>query len=266
MNYNTVKLVYFSPTQTTKKILQGIAQGMSISRIEHLDLTPPQAATQLLGEIADELTILGAPVHAGRLPIEAVRRLRRLKAREAPTVVVVVYGNREYEDALLELKNLAIEQGFRPFAAGAFIGEHSYSTNGTPIAVGRPDEADLNKARQFGQRVFGKLLNNRGMDRMAALEVPGNFPYKERMKRPMEAPTTREALCTLCGTCASVCPTAAVVVENSVITEPERCIICQACVKNCPTGARVMEVERVKKVADWLYTHCARRKEPEIFL
>ena len=86
------------------------------------------------------------------------------------------------------------------------------------------------------------------------------------MERPLEAPTTRETLCILCGTCASVCPTAAVVVENAVITEPERCILCQACVKNCPTGARVMEVERIKKVADWLSTHCARRKEPEMFL
>jgi ferredoxin len=86
------------------------------------------------------------------------------------------------------------------------------------------------------------------------------------MNRPLEAPVTREALCTLCGTCASVCPTAAVVVENSVNTEPERCIICQACVKNCPTGARVMEVERVKKVAGWLRNHCAQRKEPELFL
>jgi len=71
---DTVKLIYFSPTQTTKKILQGIAQGMPINRIEHLDLTPPQSATQLLDEIAEELTILGAPVYAGRLPIEAVQR------------------------------------------------------------------------------------------------------------------------------------------------------------------------------------------------
>jgi len=266
MPYDTVKLIYFSPTRTTQKILQGIAQGMPVGRIEHLDLTPPQMETQPFDEIADELTILGAPVYAGRLPIGAVQRLRRLKAREAPVIVVVVYGNREFEDALLELKNLAGEQGFRPIAAGAFIGEHSYSTNGTPIAVGRPDEADLNKAREFGERVFEKILNSQGMDRMSALEVPGNFPYKERMKRPIEAPTTQETLCILCGTCASVCPTAAVVVENAVITEPERCILCHACVKNCPTGARVMEVERIKKVADWLSTNYARRKEPEMFL
>ena len=266
MSYDTVKLIYFSPTRTTKKILQGIAQGMPVGRIDHLDLTPPQAETQLLDEITDELTILGAPVYAGRLPIEAVRRLRRLKAGEAPAIVVVVYGNRAYEDALLELKDLAGEQGFRPLAAGAFIGEHSYSTSGRPIAHGRPDEADLNQAREFGERVFQKLTNVREVDRMATLEVPGYFPYKDRMERPPEAPTTREGLCLLCGTCATVCPTAAVVVEEVVTTTPERCRICHACVKNCPTGARVMEVERVKKVADWLYAHCSQRKEPEIFL
>ena len=93
--------------------------------------------------------------------------------------MVVVYGNREYEDALLELKNLAIEQGFSRVAAGAFIGEHSYSRDSTPIAVGRPDEADLNKAKEFGERVLKKLLDNRELDHLPTLEVPGNFPIKK---------------------------------------------------------------------------------------
>jgi ferredoxin len=266
MPYDKIKLVYFSPTRTTQGILQAIAQGMSVGRMDHFDLTPPQAETRLFGEIADGLTIIGAPVYAGRLPIEAVRRLRRLKAREVPAVLVVVYGNREFEDALLELKNLAGEQGFRPIAAGTFIGEHSYSTKDKPIAIGRPDEADLNQAREFGRRVLAKIHNSRGMEPLPALVVPGDFPYKERMDRPLEAPTTQETLCILCATCASVCPTAAVTVADAVITEPERCILCHACVKNCPTGARVMDVERIKKMADWLNTNCARRKEPEMFL
>ena len=259
MNFSAVKLIYFSPTQTTKRILQAIAQGMSINRVEHFNLTPPQSKTRIFEEI-DEITILGAPVYTGRLSVEAVHRLRRLKAKGVPAILAVVYGNREYEDALLELKDLAIEQGFGPVAAGAFIGEHSYSRDNTPIAAGRPDEADLNKAKEFGERVFRKLLDNRGLDHLPTLEVPGNFPYKERIKRPIEAPMTQETLCTLCGTCVSVCPTAAVVVEDSVITEPERCIICHACVKNCPTGARVMEVERIKKLANWLNTNYGRRK------
>jgi ferredoxin len=266
MHFIAVRLIYFSPTQTTKKVLQGIAEGTSIGRIEHLDLTPPQAETRIFDEMADGLTILGTPVYAGRLPVEAVRRLRRIKGKGAPVILVVVFGNREYEDALLELKNLAVELGFRPVAAAAFIGEHSYSTDNTPIAVGRPDGADLNMAREFGERILKKLQDQRGLEDMPGLEVPGNFPYKERVKRPVEAPTTRETLCALCGTCASVCPTSAVTVEDSVTTEPERCIICHACVKNCPTGARVMESERIKMVADWLVTHCSRRKEPEIFL
>ena len=39
MKGDTVKLIYFSPTGTTKKILQAMAQGMSVGRIDHLDLT-----------------------------------------------------------------------------------------------------------------------------------------------------------------------------------------------------------------------------------
>jgi ferredoxin len=266
MHFTAVKLIYFSPTGTTQKILEGIAEGMPVDRIAPLNLTLPEATTQDLAAIDSELAILGAPVYAGRLPLEAVHRLRRLTAKGTAVILVVVYGNREYEDALLELKNLALEQGFRPVAAGTFIGEHSYSTDSTPIAAARPDESDLAKAREFGEKVFRKLQDKQGLDHLPALEVPGNFPYKERVKRPIEGPTTRETLCTLCGTCASVCPTAAVVVEDSVMTEPERCLLCHACVKNCPTGARIMEVERVLKLAQWLHTNYSKRKEPELFL
>ena len=45
MNIKTVKLIYFSPTQTTKKVVEGIAQGMNIDNIEHIDLTMPNTMT-----------------------------------------------------------------------------------------------------------------------------------------------------------------------------------------------------------------------------
>ena len=82
-------------------------------------------------------------MYGGRLPADAVKRLSNLKGHNTPAVIVVVYGNREYEDALLELNDLAIEAGFKPVAAGAFIGEHSYSNKDSPIAHGRPDEKDI---------------------------------------------------------------------------------------------------------------------------
>ena len=53
----------------------------------------------------------------------------------------MTYGNRDYEDALVELYDLALSLGLTPFAAGAFIGEHSYSTPEMPVAEGRPDSS-----------------------------------------------------------------------------------------------------------------------------
>ena len=39
-------------------------------------------------------------------------------------------------------------------AAGAFIGEHSFSRKGMPIAEGRPDESDLKQATEFGKKDY----------------------------------------------------------------------------------------------------------------
>lgn len=266
MNFNGVKLVYFSPTKTTQKILEGIAEGTEVGTVEHLDLTPPEAKTRDLDEMQDELVILGVPVYGGRVPLEAVPRLKRLKANRTPAIIIVLYGNREFEDALLELKDLAKESGFVPVAGGAFIGEHSFANDTTPIANGRPDKEDLMKAKEFGSKILGKMKDIDSIDEVSQLEVPGNSPYKERRKPAEISPSTQEDPCTLCGTCASVCPVSAITVEEAVETDKLGCILCCACVKNCPTGARVVEEPMLKKMAEWLSTNCQTRKEPEIFV
>ena len=266
MNFNAVRLIYFSPTKTTQKILEGIAQGTDVGTIEHLDLTPPESKTLNLAEIQDELVLLGVPVYSGRVPLEAVAKLQRLRADGIPVVIVVVYGNREFEDALLELKDLARESGFVPVAGGAFIGEHSFANDTTPIANGRPDVADLIKAREFGLKIRKKMKEIDSIDEVSQLKVPGNSPYKKRRKWEEISPSTRSDLCTLCKTCASVCPVAAITVAETVETDKLACILCCACVKNCPTGARVVEEPVLIQMAQWLSTNCQARKEPEIFI
>ncbi|UCH03205.1 MAG: EFR1 family ferrodoxin [Candidatus Bathyarchaeota archaeon] len=266
MNISSVKLVYFSPTKTSKQIVEGIAKGIQDGPIEHLDLTPRQAKSQAFIELHEELAIIGAPVYGGRLPIEAVSRLKRLKANNTPAVVVVVYGNREYEDALLELRDLALETGFKPVAGGAFIGEHSFSTEETPIANGRPDTEDLKKAMEFGKKIqetMGKI--SRPMD-TSSLQVPGNYPYRERSQRSEATPITKEEYCIKCGKCADACPTAAITINSLITTEQDTCILCCACVKSCPTNARVMDLPRIKNVSEWLYTNFSKRKEPETYI
>jgi len=178
----------------------------------------------------------------------------------------VVYGNREYDDALLELTNLSKELGFVPISGGAFIGEHSYATEELPIANNRPDKEDNEKAHAFGAAVMKKLTDLQTLDDLSPLNVPGNFPYKEGAKSFPMFPETREDLCTSCGTCAEVCPMGAITVGTGVETNVDLCIKCCACVKECTTGARVMDNKVIKEVAKWLNENYSQRKEPEIFI
>ena len=159
MNIHTTKLIYFSPTQTTKKVLESIAQGVHTAAVEHIDLTSARCEIYEQAGIHDTLAIIGSPVYGGRLPVDTISRLQQFKGNGTSADNVVVYGNRAYEDALLELRDLSMEMGCKPFAAGAFIGEHSYSTNAAPIAAGRPDTADLCKAEEFGKMVTEKIGN-----------------------------------------------------------------------------------------------------------
>jgi ferredoxin len=265
MKVNTLNLVYFSPTQTTKKVLAGIAQGIQPDAITHLNLTPPQIKTRELAPVDASLAIIGAPVYGGRIPVDATERLRQVKGNGVPAVVVVVYGNRAYEDALLELKDIAVECGFVPIAGAAFIGEHSFSTDAMPIAQNRPDEDDLDKARAFGQQIREKMLAL-SPDAAPPLTVPGNSPYKPWKHTPGPVPTTHADLCTLCGDCADACPTSAITIGSDVVTDPNACILCCACTRACPTEARVMEDPRVVSTTRWLDENFSVRKEPEVFV
>jgi ferredoxin len=266
MDVKQIKLVYFSATGTTKKILESIAKGLAAEDVEHINLTLPGGIQQSLPPFSDELVIIGAPVYGGRLPVHAVNRLKGLKASKTLAVLIVVYGNREFEDALLELKNLAIELGFIPVAGGAFIGEHSFATKDAPIANGRPDSLDVQKAMAFGAKIKEIVKALRSPDVHIDLEIPGRFPYEAGGAKSMAvSPVTNEDTCTVCGTCAGVCPTEAISINGSVATEIELCIRCCACIKNCPTGARAIEDSKWKTIAKWLNENCRTRKEPQVF-
>lgn len=264
MNIESVGLVYFSPTQTTRKILEGIAQGVNATT-ERYDLTSAASSARNVREIMHDLVIIGAPVYAGRLPPVMVSRFKRIKGKGMPAVIVVVYGNREYEDALIELRDLALEAGFKPMAAGAFIGEHSYSTAALPIAAGRPDAGDMARAREFGKTVRKNLMTATGApDEL--LQVPGTSPYKEVKSLPGIVPSMNEALCTKCGTCVAVCPTGAIDRENPANTDQELCLRCCACVRMCPVKTKSMDDPRIRQIAEWLHTNFSSRKEPETYV
>ena len=266
MEVQQLKLAYFSPTGTTRKVLESIAEGIGAPSVEHIDLTLPGGADQAIPSFSEELALIGAPVYGGRIPVDAVSRFKKLKGNKTLAILIVLYGNREYEDALVELKDLATESGFIPVAAGAFIGEHSYSSEDAPIAAGRPDGEDLQIARELGVKIRQKIASLRSPDDQGDLKVSGRSPYVAAGARAMKSsPETANDICTLCGTCAAVCPTAAISINGNVVTEIDQCIRCSACVKECPTGARTWENEMVKKMAGLLSQYFYYPKEPRIF-
>ncbi len=268
MNIRKVNLVYFSPTCTGKKIVNEIASAMKLNT-DTIDLTPPNIDHHhKLG--GDELAIFSTPVYEGRVPSTVIDRLKMVEGDETPAVIVVMFGNRAFEDALLELRDTIIKQGFSPIAGAAFIGQHSFSSEKTPIGAGRPDEMDLKKAHEFGFDVLKKI---RSLEEFPVLKVPGSYPYSEKTRIRTESiragahPITDSATCKLCGDCASVCPTGCIEVSDIVKTEVEKCMLCSACVQSCPTGARRWEHEPILRVAKFLSTDLARgRREPETFL
>ena len=282
MNIDSVKLVTFSPTGTSKKVAETIAKAIQ-APIEHVDLTPPIAKTRDFEEFHDELAIITSPVYLGRVPYEVAYRVRRLKANNTPAVLVVTYGNRAYEDALIELSDIVSEVGFKPIAACAFIGEHSWSIPEMPTAHGRPDAEDLAKAEKFGKMIREKYKGVDNIDDLSPVKAPGKNPYTLRVSvynvRELMGPRTDEELCTKCGKCAEVCPTSAVTIKHVVSnpspraslntllvsTDEDACIWCCACVKSCPTGARVMR-PRMLETTERLNKRLSERKEPETFL
>lgn len=267
MKLDSTTLVYFSPTGTTRKVLEAIAKGMGCDSPVRVDLTPPAAESMTAMELGSQLTLIGVPVYSGRVPRVAVRRLGRIRANGAPAVLVAVYGNREFEDALVELKDLAVKAGFKVIAAGAFIGEHSFSSAKQPLSAGRPDEQDLAAASDFGAQVRSLVLDARSVEEIPAPQIPGNSPYIEHPQRLTGVvPVSLGGSCAQCGECAAVCPVEAITVRPETVTDPEACILCCACVRACSFGARVMQDGKFDFVTNWLATNCGVRKQPVTFL
>lgn len=260
MNIEKVSLVYFSPTGNTKKTVRNIARGICIDTIEY-DLTSFDERDKRHEFDENELVIIGAPVYSGRVPKLVEESFSGLSGNKTPVIVVVTYGNREYDDALLELKNLSKSKGFLPIAAGAFIGEHTFSSK---IATSRPDQNDIEKMISFGEQIKHKIQESKLIDK--DIEVKGNYPYKKVNRSTAIAPQTKD-YCTNCMVCIKKCPTRAISNDDPKQVDTSKCIMCFACVKNCHVNAKAVEVQGFWDKIKSLEIACSStRKESELII
>ena len=108
----------FSASQTTAKVVDQLCTGLGLPR---RDLNLNEGAS--LGP--QDCLIAAFPVFSGRLPAFFKAWMDQIQGRDTPAVAVVVYGNRAYEDALLELSDALEAAGFTIVGAATVVAQHS---------------------------------------------------------------------------------------------------------------------------------------------
>ncbi len=252
-----VKII-FSPTGGTQKVADTIAEEWG-KHTDSVDLTDAANDFSKVGLQESDIVLVAVPSYGGRVPGLAAERLRQIHGNHARCILVCVYGNRAYEDTLVEMQDIAEKCGFRVVAAIAAIAEHSIMHQ---YAAGRPDAQDVVELQGFAKKIMEKLQNH-DME-LQTFTIPGNRPYKKAGGVGMVPKAGKN--CVSCGLCAQVCPAQAISRENIKTADPEKCISCMRCVVRCPESARKVNGVMVSAAALAMKKVCTVKKENELFL
>ena len=287
-----IRGMYFSGTGTTEKIVKHIAEQLArtlgntdYAKAEDIDFTPAEARQQIYKFEAKDIVVFGVPVIAGRVPNVLLKFLDTLDGGNAMAIPIVLFGNRDYDDALVELRNILEAKGFHTIAGGAFSGEHSFSK---VLAAGRPDDDDMYKASCFAEAIAQKIRMLVGssagddvklqkvLEMAGPIEVKGEEPvrkYYQPRDRKGETinilkvkPKLDETKCTGCMICVDACPMGSIKPEAPGIVSGI-CIKCCGCEKKCPEGALYFDDPGYiyhKEELEFMYAGV--RKEPECFI
>ncbi len=252
MERKKVWAVYFSATDTTKKIVLTIADEAARllgAEREDYDFTLPGMRENGFAAGKDDLVIFGTPVYAGRVPNVLLKYLATIQGNGALAVPVVLFGNRNFDDGLIELRDILENTGSHTVAAAAFVGEHSFSKT---LAAGRPDADDMKEALAFAGKIAEKVKGLPEGEAPAPVEVEGvPHPYRgyyqprDRKGVSIDIRKVKSLVsdaCDDCKICADVCPMGSISHEN-VREYTGICIKCGACIKKCPKQARYYEDE-----------------------
>lgn len=257
MNIEKVFCVYFSPSSTTKKISCYFAESLDLN-YEKIDLLRKNIE-EIKYFKKNELLIIAMPVFSGRIPQYCVEIINKFKTeREALCLPIVVYGNRDFDDALLELNNILTNNGFATLAGIAAVAKHSLFTN---VAKNRPDDLDYSNFDDFLADIKNKLKNNKLAEKV---KIPGKKPYKKIGS--FLKPVVIKELCINCGMCSRICPVNAIDIKNPLKTNNEICISCTACVNICPAKGRVFITSDLKETARSFENKVKERKEAIAFI
>ena len=247
---NVIEII-FSPTGGTEKVAHLISSHWGENTIK-IDLSDAKTDFSRCVISEEDQVLVAMPSFGGRAPAVAMERLKQIAGNGAKCTLVCVYGNRAYEDTLVEMEDAAKECGFRVIAAVAAVAEHSILPQ---YATGRPDASDEKQLAGFAAQIAGKDSE--------ITSLPGNRPYKKSGGAGLVPKPTKA--CVRCGLCAEKCPVQAID-PASFAADAKKCIGCMRCVKQCPKNARKVNGLMVSIAGMAIKKACSVRKESELYL
>ena len=232
--------IVFSPTGGTLKAANAVTEEWSGS-VEVIDLSDPNKNFSEYSFDSEDIALIAMPSYGGRVPATAAERLKKLKGGGAKCTLLCVYGNRAYEDTLVEMEDIAKECGFEVKAAIAAVAEHSIAHK---YAAGRPDSEDIKKLKEFSGAAIRTMQDEA---HTAELKLAGNRPYKKASGAGLVPKADQH--CVKCGVCAQKCPVKAISTETVGTADAKKCISCMRCIKVCPHAARSANKAMVSAVS-----------------
>lgn len=248
--------ICFSATGTTQKCVEKVCAGLGMKPILELNLAD-HLKTELPEFAAGDIVLVGVPVYGGRVPAVVADAISNLKGNGAAAIAMVVYGNRDYDDALLELTDSLSEKNFQVVGAGAFIAQHSIFPK---VGASRPDLSDEQCLVKFGKECI--MAISEGCRSSQVPYIKGKKPYKQ-MANIVLAPVAKEQDCVKCGACVRKCPVGAISKDAPWITDTTKCISCGRCITLCSQNARKHSGLKYS-IFGAIFKACfSKRKEPE---
>lgn len=269
-----VYAIYFSPCGNTKNIVRKMAMQAANTLqipVEEIDFTLPKARQNTYEIEGDSLVFFGTPVYAGRVPNKIMPFIRdSFRGNGALAVAVVSFGNRSFDNALIEQKLLLAHGGFRPIGAAAVVAQHSFTDQ---LATGRPDAQDEKDITHFTDRILQKAAEiERGekQNKFPELEVPGENPpvtYYRPLGTDLKPanflkakPFTDKNLCIHCNKCIRACPMGSIDPGDPALVNGI-CIKCHACIHICPVQAKSIPDEALQSHIAMIATNYQRKAE-----
>lgn len=265
MKIDSARLIFFSPTGSTEKIVNSVTKGLNVNEIKITNLTMPQirknfcnnhyiankmdlskesrkesneVSDEVIGEksriiVEEDIAIIGVPVYGQKIPYFLNGCLQNIDGNGKPVILVCVYGNINSGITLKQLYTLAQKCHFTVAGAAEFISRHSFCNEQIHVAENRPDAKDLIIAENFGKAIKRKLLKINAFNKTETVPT-----ILEKIKSKKVSSLLKKKLSILAFIITNFLPkNSERIVTKQPAADVSSCMKCGVCVQNCPMGA-----------------------------